>query len=391
MLKKSRSHPKLSRRDFLKISLTGVCATCVAGITGCTPDRDPDEQQMPQMAQKGFLKPVPGAWFSGMDGGIVRCELCPNLCELAVGERAPCRVRENRDGVGYTLAFSNPALIQEDPVERKPFFHVTPGKRALSISTAGCNLACEFCEVWDMALVAPEEVYAYDMPPEKVVAHAQASGVRSVSYAFGEPVVFYEYMSEIANLAKAANLLNLIHTAGYIQPEPLQELCGVLDAANVDLKSFDPQFYHQVVGGELQPVLNTLKILHSAGVHIEITNIVIPTLNDDPDLISEMCTWIGTELGFDVPLHFARFYPLYRLSTLPRTPVSTLDQARNVALEAGLEYVYVAKVTGHEGENTFCPECGEVIIKRVGFVIDEMHLEDGCCEFCGRAIPGRWV
>lgn len=391
MLDENRFDRQLNRREFLKTGLAGICGFCMAGNIACTPETEPVEQTLPHLAQKGFVKPVPAAWFSGLEADIVRCELCPNLCELAAGERAPCRVRENRGGTGYTLAYSNPALIQEDPVERKPFFHVTPGSRALSISTAGCNLACEFCEVWDMALVAPEEVFAYDMPPEKVVAHALASDVRAVSYAFGEPVVFYEYMAEIATLAKDAGLLNLIHTAGYIQPEPLQELSGVLDAANVDLKSFDPQFYRQVVGGELQPVLKTLKTLHEAGVHLEITNIVIPTLNDDMDLISNMCTWIADELGPGVPLHFARFYPLYRLSALPRTPVSTLDQARNVALEAGLEYVYVAKVTGHAGENTFCPECGETIIKRVGFVIDEMHLEDGRCEFCGRAIPGRWV
>jgi len=300
-------------------------------------------------------------------------------------------VRENRDGEGYTLAYGNPALIQEDPVEREPFFHVMPGTRALSIATAGCNLACRFCEVWDMTQVAPEEVHAYDMPPEAVVAHARVANVPSISYAFGEPVVFYEYMAAVAALAREAGLLNLIHTAGYIQPEPLIELSGLLDAANVDLKSFDPAFYREVVDGELEPVLGTLRLLRDAGVHIEVTNIVIPTLNDDMNKIGEMCEWIRDELGAGVPVHFARFYPLYKLSDLPRTPVSTLDEARNTALEAGLEFVYVARVTGHEGENTFCPGCGKTLIRRVGFVVDEMHLEDGRCKYCGRDIPGRWA
>jgi pyruvate formate lyase activating enzyme len=338
----------------------------------------------------GFVRPTRSPWFSELGNARVRCELCPKSCELAEGERAICRVRENRGGVGYTLAYGNPALIQEDPVERKPFFHVMPGSRALSIATAGCNLECKFCEVWDMALVAPEQVHAYDMPPEAVVAHALAANVRSISYAFGEPVIFYEYMAAVASLAREAGLLNLIHTAGYIQPEPLKELSGKLDAANIDLKSFDPAFYREVVGGELEPVLRTLRLLRDEGVHIEITNIVIPALSDDMEKIGEMCRWIADELGRDVPLHFARFYPLYRLSDLPRTPVSTLDRARNTALEAGLRFVYVARVTGHEGEDTFCPNCGEAVINRVGFVIDEMQLENGKCRYCGSDVPGRW-
>ena len=381
----------LDRREFLKAGVGGVGALCLASVFGCTQERSAQKTLSPQTAQKGFVRPMRSRWFSELDNAKVRCELCPKRCVLAAGERATCRVRENRDGVGYTLAYGNPTLVQEDPVERKPFFHVMPGTRTLSIATAGCNLECKFCEAWDIALVAPEEVHAYDMPPETVVAHARATNVRSISYAFSEPVIFYEYMAAVATLAKEAGLLNLIHTAGYIQPEPLKELSGKLDAANVDLKSFDPAFYREVVGGELEPVLGTLKLLRDAGVHIEITNIVIPTLNDDMAKISKMCQWIASELGTNVPVHFARFYPLYRLSNLPQTPVSTLDKARHTALDAGLEFVYIARVTGHEGENTFCPGCGETIIKRVGFVIDEIHLENGKCNHCGWDIPGRWA
>lgn len=391
MPEKSTPDRGLNRREFLKAGVGSVGALCLASVFGCTREQVAPKTPLSQTAQKGFVRPMPSPWFSQLDSAKIRCELCPKRCELAAGERAACRVRVNRDGVGYTLAYGNPALVQEDPVERKPFFHVMPGSRALSIATAGCNLACKFCEAWDMTQVAPEEVHAYDMPPETVVAHARTANVRSISYALGEPVVFYEYMAAVATLAKEAGLLNLIHTAGYIQPEPLKELSGKLDAANVDLKSFDPAFYREVVGGELEPVLGTLKLLRDAGVHIEITNIVIPTLNDDMGKISEMCQWIVSELGTGVPLHFARFYPLYKLSDLPRTPVSTLDKARNTALDAGLKFVYVARVSGHEGENTFCPGCGETVIKRVGFVIDEIHLENGKCTYCGTEIPGRWV
>jgi pyruvate formate lyase activating enzyme len=242
-----------------------------------------------------------------------------------------------------------------------------------------------------MTQVAPDEVYAYDMPPESVVAHARAANVDSMSFSIGEPVVFYEYMEAVAGLARDAGLRNLIHTAGYVESAPLRELAGQLDAANVDLKSFDPAFYGEVVGGELEPVLRTLQELRQAGVHVEITNILIPTLNDDLRTIRDMCRWVVSELGAGTPVHFARFYPLYQLSDLPRTPVSTIDRARETALDAGLTYVYVARVTGHAGENTFCPGCGEIVIRRVGFVIDGMHLVDGHCEHCGTAIPGRWA
>jgi pyruvate formate lyase activating enzyme len=390
MPEKNTPDSGLNRREFLKSGIGGVGALCLANVIGCTKERSAPETPL-QTAQKGFVRPMSSPWFSELDNAGVRCELCPKRCELTAGERGTCRVRVNRDGEGYTLAYGNPALLQEDPVERKPFFHVLPGSRALSIATAGCNLACKFCEVWDISQVAPEDVHAYDMLPERLVAHARTSNVRAISYAFGEPVVFYEYMAEVAALAKEAGLLNLMHTAGYIQTEPLKELSGKLDAVNVDLKSFDPAFYREVVDGELEPVLATLKLLRDAGVHIEITNLVIPTLNDDLGKIGEMCQWIVSELGTDVPVHFGRFYPLYKLSNLPQTPVSTLDKARRTALEVGLEFVYVARVTGHEGENTFCPDCGKTIIKRVGFVVDEMHLENGKCIYCSAVIPGIWA
>ena len=395
MPEQSDNRTRVNRRLVLKAGAYGFCTLCLAGIGGCALLPETNKTLPPESdaveAGKGFIRARRSPWFEELGGGAARCLLCPRLCELAEGERSPCRVRQNRDGEVYTLVYGNPALVQEDPVERKPFFHVLPGSRALSISTAGCNLACEFCEVWDMALVKPEEIHAYDLPPEEVVKHALASGVRSVSYAFGEPVVFYEYMSEVAGYAREAGLLNLMHTAGYIRPEPLKEIAAKLDAVNFDLKGFEPEFYRRYVGGELEPVLDSLQRLREAGVFVEITSIVIPTLNDDPDQIGAMCRWIVDRLGADVPVHFARFYPLYRLSALPRTPVSSLDMARQTALDAGLEYVYIAKVTGHDGENTFCPGCGEIVIKRLGFVIEENRLENGNCSNCSYKLPGIWA
>ncbi len=396
---------KLSRRKLLKYAGAGICYLSLMGITGCGQDKDENDQvdkdvepkkkgksqnKIAADYKKGLINPKPSPWFETFNNGEIKCELCPNECKLNQGERSLCRVRENREGKGYTLAYGNPALLQEDPIERKPFYHVLPGSRALSVSTAGCNLECKFCEVWDMALEYPEDVFAYDVAPEKVIRYAREGGLTSISFAFGEPVIFYEYMEDTALIAKEEGYLNLVHTAGYIQPKPLEKIVDKIDAVNVDLKSFEPEFYQEIVGGELEPVLNSIKLLKDAGVHVEITNIIIPTLNDNMDMIKEMCEWIVKELDENVPLHFSRFYPLYKLSDLPRTPVSTLEEARNIAMDAGLNFVYIAKVTDHEGENTFCPECGEVVINRMGFVIEELNIQGGACSYCGFDIPGIW-
>ncbi|TVS14214.1 MAG: AmmeMemoRadiSam system radical SAM enzyme [Wenzhouxiangella sp.] len=376
-----------ARRGLLQGSAAGLCVMCLARA-GVAPAQ---VGEMPDQGGRGLVRPRPAAWFQALDGERLRCDLCPWQCQLAPGETGRCRVRRNHGGKGQTLAYANPVIVQEEPIERLPFFHVHPGSRTLALSTAGCNLGCKFCEVWDMALVAPHEVHAYDMPPDAVIAQAREAGLGSISYAFGEPVVFYEYMIAIAEQARAAGLLNLMHTGGFIRPEPLAALTGLLDAVNVDLKAFDQTFYRDLVGGRLQPILDTLLQLRASDVHLEITTIVIPGLNDNMEDIARMCEWIRSELGTDTPLHLARFYPLYQLTNLPQTPVSTLDQARRVALDCGLEYVYVGRVTGHEGENTVCPKCSHPLISRLGFFVDEVDLDDGRCPGCGHAIGGLWA
>lgn len=376
-----------SRRDLLQGGAAGLCVMCMARA-GVMPA---EARQIPADAGRGLVRPRPAAWFTELGGDRLRCDLCPWHCELAPGETGRCRVRRNHDGQGQTLAYANPVIVQEEPIERLPFFHVHPGSRTLAVSTAGCNLGCKFCEVWDMAQVGPHEVHAYDMPPETVVEQARIAGLRSISYAFGEPVVFYEYMVSIAEQAKAAGLLNLMHTGGFINPEPLAALTGLMDAVNVDLKAFDENFYRELVGGRFQPILDTLLQLRDSGVHLEITTIVIPGLNDRMEDIARMCEWIRDELGPDTPLHLSRFYPLFQLTNLPQTPVSTLDQARRTAMEAGLKHVYVGRVTGHEGENTRCPACAHQVISRLGFFVDEVDLDDnGNCGQCGQAIGGLW-
>jgi pyruvate formate lyase activating enzyme len=373
-----------SRRRLLQAGACGICALCLAraGISIA--------QARQVGADPGLVRPRPAAWFEAAGNGRLRCGLCPWQCELAEGQTGRCRVRRHHAGRGETLAHSNPVLIQEEPLERLPFFHVRPGSRTLALSTAGCNLHCKFCEVWDMALVDPHEVHAYDMPPDQVIAQAEMAGLGSISYAFGEPVVFYEYMLEIARKARERGLLNLMHSAAFIQPGPLAELVELIDAINVDLKSFDPGFYREVVDGDMQPVLDALLQCRRAGLHIEITNVLVPGLNDDMDTIERMCRWIAAELGPDTPLHLGRFYPLYKLTNLPQTPVSVLERARDLARASGLNHVYIAKVTGHEGENTFCPNCGQQVISRIGFIVDRIELDYGRCNNCSHPIPGLW-
>ncbi len=378
------SPPGVSRRDVLRAAAVGACALCLGSLApGTSPARA-------QSAQPGLIGRAPSPWFEPTSDGRLRCTLCPRRCELDDGERGGCRVREHRAGDGHTLAYGNPSLVQLDPVERTPFFHLLPGTRALSVSTAGCPIACRFCEVWDMALVAPEEVVAYDLPPQALVEHALAVGATSLNFGFGEPVAFFEYMVDSAALARAAGLRVLVHTSGYVEEEPLATLTPLLDGANVDLKAFDEGFYRDMCAAELAPVLRSIRSLHRSGVHLELTNLLIPTLNDDPEQVRAMCRWIVQELGPDVPLHLARFYPLYQLANLPPTPVSTIDRTRAIAFEEGLHYVYVARVTGHEGENTFCPGCGASAIARLGFIVEEVALDEGRCTACGRTIEGRW-
>lgn len=343
-----------------------------------------------QTARKGLIRPRRSPWVTRLEGDLLQCTLCPKDCRLAPGQRGLCRVRENRQGELVSLVHGTPVILQMDPIERKPFFHVRPGSQSLSVSTAGCNFDCKFCEVWDTVLVAPEDIHAYDVPVGDVVRHAREAGAASIAYTFGEPVVFFEYMLDIAHETRQAGLLNLLHSNGYIRSAPLEALMPVLDGANIDLKGFSEAFYREVCAGELQPVLDTLERLHAAGVHLEITTLLIPTLNDDLSMIKRMCGWIREHLGAETPLHLSRFYPLYKLADLPPTPVSSLERARDTALAAGLNYVYLAKVPGHAAETTRCAGCGQVVIERLGFVVDAVALEQDRCGHCGRRLPGVW-
>jgi pyruvate formate lyase activating enzyme len=378
-----RAKLNLNRRQFAKLCEAGLCAIFFSSSFA--------KGSEAQAQRKGLVKTKLSPYFTPLGGGDVRCDLCPRSCRVSKGKRGFCRVRENRDGNYYSLVYGNPCAVHVDPIEKKPFFHVLPKTTSFSLATAGCNLQCKFCQNWEISQAFPEDLNNDDVPPELVIAKAKEIGARSVAYTYVEPMIFYEYMFDIGLLAKKAELLNVCHSNGFINPEPLRNLCRVMDAANIDLKGFSEEFYREICSGGLHPVLEALKIYRQSKVHLEITNLVIPTKNDDMDVLKEMCLWIKKELGGETPVHFSRFFPLYKLKGLPPTPVSTLERARSIAQSAGLEYVYIGNVPGHEGENTFCPKCKKMIIKRAGYMVGEVNLKEGKCKFCGTPIPGIWT
>lgn len=341
-------------------------------------------------SRKGEEFVVEAMYYKTLSGKKIQCLLCPKECKVGNLERGYCGVRENRDGRYYTLVFGNPCAEHVDPIEKKPFFHFHPGSSVFSLSTAGCNLNCKYCQNWDISQARPEQVNFRRLFPSEVVKLAQDTGSLSIAGTYAEPVVFYEYMLEIAKSARAKGVKAVIVSSGYIKPEPLRELCRYLDAVKIDLKAFREDFYKEVCAGELKPVLMALMELKKIGIWFEIVYLVIPTLNDGAEEIKEMSFWIKKNLGADIPVHFTRFHPMYRLKNLPPTPVRTLEEARRIATEAGLCYVYVGNVPGHSGENTYCPSCRKLIIGRFGFIVQKNFIKGGKCRFCQAAISGVW-
>jgi len=339
------------------------------------------------LAQRSELKEA--LYYQKLDNKRVGCLLCPRKCIIPNKKRGFCRVRENRDGVLYSLVYAKPCAIHVDPIEKKPLFHVLPGTRSFSIATAGCNLECKFCQNWQISQAGPEDIPHEDMPPERVVMLADTNNCPSIAYTYTEPTIFYEYMLDTAKLARQAGIMNVMHSCGFINEEPLRRLCGYMDAANIDLKGSD-KFYNQFCLGNREDVLRTLRILKEEGVWIEITYLLIPAINDNPDYIKETCLWIKENLGADTPLHISRFWPMYKLKNISPTPISALKDAYNIAVSAGLNYVYIGNVSGSKGENTYCPNCGKLLIERLGYNIIENNIEDGKCRYCQEQIAGIW-
>ncbi len=337
------------------------------------------------------LSKVEARYYERLPDREVKCNLCPRYCLLGDKERGYCGVRENDGGIYYTLVYGKVCALNLDPIEKKPFFHFLPGTLALSLATAGCNVNCKFCQNWQISQVRPEQVEAADWPPEEMAKTAVQYSCPSIAYTYTEPVVFFEYMVDTSVAARKKGIRNVVITGGHINPEPLEELTTVVDAIKVDLKSFSEKFYKEYVRGELAPVLEAIKLIHQKKIWLEIVYLVIPTLNDQEAMISQMCRWLLKEIGPDVPVHFSRFHPMYLLKNLPPTPVSTLEKLHSLAKKEGLRYVYIGNIPGHQAESTYCPFCGNLIIERVGYKVGRVELRQGRCRFCQSPIPGIWA
>jgi len=320
----------------------------------------------------------------------VRCLLCPRRCEVGDAERGFCGVRENRGGEYYTLVHGRAASVNKDPIEKKPFFHFTPGKQIFSFATAGCNLACKNCQNWQLSQSTAEQVRSTYLPPEKMVELTKREGLSLIAGTYTEPVVFSEYMLDVAREGKRKGVRTLAVTAGYIEREPLIEWCKEFAAIKVDLKSMRNRFYSSNCAGTLKPVLDTIATIKNRGTWLEIVYLVIPTLNDSEREIRDLARWVKANVGRDVPLHFSRFIPTYRLKNLPPTPYETVDRCYQIARAEGLHYVYVGNLPEHPAQNTICPRCDKTVIGRRGYEIRQYNLKAGKCKFCGAALPGVW-
>jgi pyruvate formate lyase activating enzyme len=321
----------------------------------------------------------------------VQCLLCPRECVIPDGKRGFCRNRENQGGTLYTLVYGKPAVVDIGPIEKAPLYHLIPGHFRLCLTCASCNLRCKHCQNWHLSQKSFEELDHYSYTPLEIVQQAKKQGLNSVSFTYTEPTVYYEYLYDISVLAKEAGIKTSIVSNGYINREPLLKLLKVLDAVKIDLKGFSEEFYKDVCSASLKPVLESLLTVKKENVWLEVVNLVIPTLNDDPKMIDEMCQWIKENLGAETPIHFTRFLPNYKLMHLYPTAISTLDKAYDIAKKNGLMYVYIGNVAGHVHNSTFCPFCNRKIIHRTHFDVLEMNVIDGRCKFCKSPIEGKWT
>jgi len=329
-------------------------------------------------------------FYKKLKDGIVQCQLCPHFCVLKDRERGKCGVRENQQGKLISLVYGKPCSLALDPIEKKPFYHFLPGETVLSVATVGCNLKCKFCQNSEISQAKPEEVPFREIKPEEVVEAAKKQKIKIIAYTYTEPSVFCEYMLETAKLAKKQGIKNVIVSNGFINPEPLKELCKHIEGANIDLKSINEDFYKKICEAKVAPVLETLKILKKEKIWTEITNLMIPTLNDSEADIKKLVGWTKENLGTSTVLHFTAFYPCYKLLNLPPTPIQTLKKARKIALEEGIKYVYTGNLPDDEGNNTYCPKCKKIVIKRRLFSIIENNLNKGKCKYCHEKIDGIW-
>ncbi len=330
-------------------------------------------------------------FYSKLPGKKIQCFVCPLHCVLEEGQTCFCRTRTNVGGILYTRAFENPCILRVDPIEKLPLNHFRPGTKTLTLGTGGCNVRCLYCQNWQHSQKMPDELKTFDLTAREAIASARKRKIDTIAFGYTEPIAFLEYAKDIAILAKKARLKVVVATAAFAEPDPLLELAKYVDAFVVTLKGFDAEFYRRALGIQLAPVLDAIKtIKQRSKCWLELTNLVVPTYNDDPEEIRAMVAWIHENLGDEVPLHFGRFVPKYKLTNLPRTSVQTLEAACEAGREAGLRYVYTSNIAPHDGTNTVCANCGTTVIERLGFKVLSDQLKRGVCPNCRKKLPGIW-
>ncbi|GLI32987.1 AmmeMemoRadiSam system radical SAM enzyme [Desulforhabdus amnigena] len=344
----------------------------------------PKEQKGKTMQEARF--------YEKLDNEKVRCHLCAHECVIGPGKRGICMVRENQQGILYSLVYGKLISHQIDPIEKKPLFHFLPGSRAYSIATVGCNFQCLHCQNYEISQyprLYDKKIIGEDTTPEELVAKVRVSRSASIAYTYTEPTIFSEFAYDTAVLARQEGIRNVFVSNGFMTEASAKAMAKVLDADNIDLKGFSDDFYRNICKAKLQPVLDTIVRMKELGVWIEITTLVIPGLNDSENELKAIAKFIKS-IGPDIPWHVSAFYPTYKLLDRPRTPASTLQHAREIGLEVGLRYVYTGNIPGDEGENTYCYACGELLIERAGFTVRANHLREGTCPKCAARIDGIW-
>jgi pyruvate formate lyase activating enzyme len=327
-----------------------------------------------------------------IENRTVICRLCPNNCVISDGKRGLCRARINIAGKLYSLVYGYPCSLHIDPIEKKPLYHYYSGQAILSFGTFGCNLFCKGCQNFDITRQDASDEKSSKLKyysPKEIVEIALKNNIKMIAYTYNEPTIFFEYMIDIAKLAKQHGIKNVIVSNGYINPKPLKELCKYIDAANIDIKGITEKFYKEYSKTKLQPILETIKTMHKSGVWIELTNLIIPDMNDDQKNIQKLCTWIKENVGTNVPLHFSKFYPYYKATSIRPTLAKTLENAKDIALKVGLKYVYI----GNLGflENTYCHKCGKLLIEREHGIVKAMPMtgkKKNHCPNCDALLPG---
>ncbi|MBN1268038.1 MAG: AmmeMemoRadiSam system radical SAM enzyme [Kiritimatiellae bacterium] len=377
---------QVTRREFMwRCAACGLGATLAPGVAAAAwrDRRGPGRRvELSDLKEAAFWEPLPG--------GRARCLTCPNACEREEGGITACRTRIVRNGKLYSLVYAKPCVIFEDALEKNPLYHVAPGRTALGIGTAGCNLRCSYCQNWNFSQAGPWETRNMDLPPEDLVERAKARGLDWITFSYTEPVAYYEYALDVARLARKQGLRVAVVTGGYIARAPLEELMKHADAFSVTLKGYTDAFYREVIGCPLDAVWNTIRTLARSGKWLEVVTLIVPTLNDEDEGLRAIARSMAA-LNPQIPIHFLRFAPAWKLKNLPPTPLATLERARDIARAEGLKFVYLDNLPGHPGSNTYCPNCDRLLIERVGFKVLRKDLYQNLCPSCRTPLPGLFL